>query len=38
MFAEIYDPSLVKGHTFGGIKVMDPFVVEKSYRTKVISD
>ncbi|GAE37450.1 hypothetical protein [Halalkalibacter akibai] len=26
MFAEIYDPYRVKNHSFGGIKVMDPFV------------
>ncbi|WP_150275774.1 GNAT family N-acetyltransferase [Paenibacillus tepidiphilus] len=26
MFAEIYDPYRVKGHEFGGIKPMDPFV------------
>jgi hypothetical protein len=26
MFAEIYDPYRVEGHTFGGIKPMDPFV------------
>lgn len=26
MFAEIYDPYRAKDHSFGGIKVMDPFV------------